>query len=244
MYQMRDMKLKYLLSPKRLKNLPSSGDSSRKNEKSLPMIINESIINHGSQDITFDANLLSESLFPLFNGVIFISHLSSDEERALTVKEKIVHETGCKCFVDSEVWRNVYAAIEKTQLSYAQKVPSCKNTYYLESCNVISMNLSLILSHAILKALMNASAFIYIPPKSFIADQQGEIKLSSPWVTLELIASRLLEQLWKAEANDVEKIACSMVNESVSYQFTVPVDHLITGTLKDLIDQINDKRHN
>lgn len=238
MYQMHDMELNYLLSPKRLKNLPSSGDSSSKNEKSIPMIINESIINHGSQDITFDANRLSKSLFPLFNGVIFISHSRFYKKQALYVKKEIEQRTGCRCFVDSEIWRNVHEAIRETQSRYAKKVSAQGNTYDLKICNVISMNLSLILSHAILKALMNASAFVYIPPEGAIADQQTEIELSSPWVALELIASRLLKQLWKVDANDVEKRASSMVNESVSYRFEVPVDHLESGNLSKLIFEI------
>lgn len=244
MYQMHDMELNYLLSPERLKKCPSAKDHSEIKKEDIQYINNKAIIRRSYRDITFDAQYISDCLFPLFMGGIFISHLRSDEKRALTVKEIIENKTGCKCFVDSEVWGNVYAAIENTQSSYAQKVPLCKNTYYLESCNVISMNLSLILSHAILKVLMNSSAFIYIPPKGSIADQRREVKLSSPWVALELIASELLGKLWKAEANDVEKIACSMLHEDISFQFDASVDHLITGTLDDLINQINDKRHN
>lgn len=238
MYQTHDMELKYLLSPKRLENLPSSDDSSSKNEKTIPMIIKESIINQGTPDITFDANRLSESLFPLFNGVIFISHSRFYEKQALYVKEEIAQGTGCRCFVDSEVWGNVHEAIRETQSCYAKIDSSQGNTYDLKICNEISMNLSLLLSHSILKVLMNASAFVYIQPKGSIADQQREIKLSSPWVALELIASRLLKQLWKVDANDVEKRASSMVNESVSFQFAVPVDHLKSGNLSELILEI------
>lgn len=147
----------------------------------------------GKYDIEIDAAQLQQLFFPTPHRQIFISHLSKDKAKAESIKEHI--ESWCPnytCFIDSDIWGNMYKIRDYLQDKYAKTAPC---NYSHEASNNICHHLTMVLSMALTKAIKDSPYFLYVPHEA------GELSLDvnsltthSPWVCHELITASLLPE--------------------------------------------------
>lgn len=180
---------------------------------------------------SLDAEKFSNALFPVPERVVFISHAHENAEEAKALKKYLEDKnSNIQCFIDSEVWGNVYDALWILQTRFGRK----KGVLTIEPCNEIARNLFLILSMALTKAIWNCLAFVYLPVEG---EDMNYTFINSPWIAQELLASSMFP-----EFNDYFiKEGHEMVNASSSYltfRYRADVSHLKEGKLSELADKL------
>ncbi len=180
---------------------------------------------------SLDAEKFSNALFPVPERVVFISHEHENAEEAKVLKNYLEYKNSdIQCFIDSEVWGNVYDALWILQKWFGRR----ESVFKIDPCNEIARNLFLILSMALTKAIWNCMAFVYLPVEG---EDKNDTFINSPWIAQELLASSMFP-----EFNDYFiKEGHEMVNASSSYltfRYRADVSHLKEGTLSELADKL------
>lgn len=188
----------------------------------------------GDNDVVIDATALQRKLFPTPHRMIFISHLSDDIDLAKSIKQTIErYAPNHCCFLDSDLWNNIYSTQEKLQRKYAYNEE--KQTYNLKTCNNISKHLHLILSMALTKAIKASPFFLYVPHTGDIDGDNLSLTTKSPWVCHELLISSLLRDFVPLkESVDIVKAAARL-----DFNYKANISHLHLANLDAFIKLIN-----
>lgn len=181
---------------------------------------------------SLDAEKFSNALFPVPERVVFISHAHENAEEAKDLKNYLEDKNSdIQCFIDSEVWGNVYDALRSLQTRFGRK----KGVLTIEPCNEIARNLFLILSMALTKAIWNCMAFVYLPVEG---EDMNDTFINSPWIAQELLASSMFPEF----SHYFIKEGHEMVNASSSYltfRYRADVSHLKKDSLAELANKLH-----
>lgn len=183
-------------------------------------------------EVVIDASELKNQLFPAPQRVIFISHLHSDASRAVAIKRYIESILpGYSCFIDSEVWHNVYDAINLLKTEYAFNE---NGNFSCSDCSPITKNLYLMLSMALMDAIRSSAAFIYIPSGNN-DNTLNSISVDSPWVCQELLTSLLIPE---APIRNMIYENLTKKASPVIFKYRPPVKHLRYGSVGNFIEDM------
>lgn len=192
------------------------------------------IVKNNNDDLVVNASKLQKVLFQQVGveGTIFISHLHADVNKAQRIKYVLSQSLPqYKCFIDSEIWSDVYDVIKELKDKYA-KTPE-GNVYKSSICMNITKNLLLMVAMSLTEVISKSSAFIYI---SGGENRSGNsIATDSPWVCHELLVSSLIP-----EAPDVSRLLLENFSKKAScsaaiFKYEVPSKHLRYGSLNEFI---------
>lgn len=179
-----------------------------------------------------DAGVLSEILFPKMpdrKKSIFISHSHAYVNDALALKNFFVSK-GISCFVDGEVWADVYYILKVFQTKFAECLG--ENTYSLSDCNMHAAHMYLMLATALMREINQAGAFLYL------GTGMSKDKLNSPWLHYEL---SLASSLKKAGDKVKQGMLLENFSKLASVQFKYMVGELLseaTELTKRALDRI------
>lgn len=189
----------------------------------------------GVDRIEIDTTMLQNYFFPTPHRTIFISHLSADTEFVHNLKIAIEHSCpNFSCFIDSDVWGNMYKVRDYLQGKYAS-LPD--GYFHHEKANNICQHLSLVLSMALTKAIKDSPYFLYVPHGDESTVNTNSITTESPWVCHELLTSSLLREpptLYK-EAT----VIANMATSNLAFKYRADTQHLHAATLEDFITHLN-----
>lgn len=201
----------------------------RKNAETLEQALRYRIPTE--EGCSLDAEKFSNALFPVPERVVFISHAHENAEEAKDLKNYLEDQNSdIQCFIDSEVWGNVYDALWILQTRFGRK----KGVLTIEPCNEIARNLFLILSMALTKAIWNCMAFVYLPGEG---EDMNDTFINSPWIAQELLASSMFPEF----SHYFIKEGHEMVNASSSYltfRYRADVSHLKKGSPEELANKL------
>lgn len=180
---------------------------------------------------SLDAEKFSNALFPVPERVVFISHAHENAEEAKDLKNYLEDQNSdIQCFIDSEVWGNVYDALWSLQTSFGRK----KGVLTIEPCNEIARNLFLILSMALTKAIWNCMAFVYLPVEG---EDMNDTFINSPWIAQELLASSMFPEFndyFIKESRETVKASSSYL----TFRYRADVSHLKKGSPAKLANKL------
>lgn len=180
---------------------------------------------------SLDAEKFSNALFPVPERVVFISHAHENAEKAKALKNYLEDQNSdIQCFIDSEVWGNVYDALRSLQTSFGRK----KGVLTIEPCNEIARNLFLILSMALTKAIWNCMAFVYLPVEG---EDMNDTFINSPWIAQELLASSMFPEFndyFIKESRETVKASSSYL----TFRYRADVSHLKKGSPAKLANKL------
>lgn len=200
--------------------------------------IEESTRKVGKNDIEIDASMLQQRIFPTPHRTIFISHLSAYRQTALDIKEAIEFWCpGYTCFIDSEVWGNMYTILRKLQNKYAL-LPN--GHYRHEMVNNICQHLSLILSMALTKAIKDSPYFLFVPGGDDEMLNGDSISTTSPWVCHELLTASLLPERGIQKEAAVQFAAEPQMN--LTFRYSADALHLHRTSLEEFIAMLRQPR--
>lgn len=159
-------------------------------ENKSPKEIYNDILGLTRNQFPIDGNALEQKLFPYSQFDVFISHLHTSLHGVRAIKAKIEHELKMTCFVDADIWSDLYTVLPFIQQN-ATKQCTPNNVYGLN--NALATHLSQILSHAIHKIMDTAKVFLFICPENALGSNASDsIEINSEWVRDELEYSRTL----------------------------------------------------
>lgn len=201
--------------------------------KDVVEIIDSCTSHKGDNDVVIDAAALQRKLFPTPHRMIFISHLSDDIGLVRRIKQTIEHYApNYCCFLDSDLWGNIYKAQSALQNKYAYDTET--GLYNLETTNNIAKHLHMTLSMALTKAIKASPFFLYVPTIGDIDEDSEELITKSPWVCHELLISSLLRDFVPLnESVDFVKVAASL-----GFNYKVNISHLHLANLRNFINII------
>lgn len=127
------------------------------------------------------AEEIASQLFPCGDKDIFISHRSRDSDYAHAVQREIMITTGLSCFIDSDVWQDMYQIVETHQQELVLKGAT------LRDVNRLVSQFTLLLQGALLRMVENCPIFLFVAPQELLQSaKNGCIETDSPWINLEL----------------------------------------------------------
>lgn len=184
-----------------------------------------------AEGCTLDAEKFSNALFPVPERVVFISHAHENAEEAKALKTYLEKKLpNIQCFIDSEVWGNVYDALWTLQKCFGCK----KGVLTIAPCNEIARNLFLILSMALTKAIWNCLVFVYLPGEG---EDMDDAFINSPWIAQELLASSMFPEssdILIKEGRETGQASSSYL----TFRYRADVNHLTVGTAETLHDEL------
>lgn len=186
-------------------------------------------------NIEINVQELENRFFPTPHRMIFISHLSTDSTEAHDIKT--ILEAKCpnfSCFIDSDIWGNMYKIRERLQIDYALNE---RGLYWHELSNNICQHLTLILSMALMKAIRNSPYFLYLPHGKEGTAEYNRLLTQSPWVCQELLTASLLSE----PKSLITETANFSKNASMNlrFQYEACTKHLHAASLADFINYVN-----
>lgn len=180
---------------------------------------------------SLDAEKFSNALFPVPERVVFISHAHENAEEAKALKNYLEDKNSdIQCFIDSEVWGNVYDALRSLQTRFGWRESGLE----IDPCNEIARNLFLILSMALTKAIWNCLAFVYLPVEG---EDMNDTFINSPWIAQELLASSMFPEFndyFIKESRETVKASSSYL----TFRYRADVSHLKKGSLAELANKL------
>lgn len=178
-------------------------------------------------NLYIDAEKVQNKFFKNYKGVIFISHSHKEKELVAPIKDIIQEMTGVSCFVDSEVWSNVYEIRDKIADKYA--LNGQENFYYKDPYDLISRSTYFILLRALQEVIRYSCAFIYIDSDQVKGGSDRDFT-SSPWIGEELLTSYFMQP------------SPSMLEESKQqspeFRYTAQTSHLRDMSLEKFISEV------
>ncbi len=178
-------------------------------------------------NLYIDTEKVQYEFFKNYKGVIFISHSHKEKKLVPQIKATIQKSTGVSCFVDSEVWSNVYEIRDKIADKYA--LNGQKKFYYKDPYDLISRSTYFILLRALQEVIRYSCAFIYIDSDQVKGESDRDFT-SSPWIGEELLTSYLMQP------------SQSMIKESKQqvpeFRYPAQISHLRKMQLEEFILEV------
>lgn len=132
-----------------------------------------------------DAEEMANMLFPDGPRDVFISHRGRDTAYAHAVQEELRTTSGLCCFIDSDVWHDMYRIVEPYQQDLALRGAS------LLEVNRLVSQFTLLLRDALVRMVESCPIFLFVAPEEMLAAaRNGRIETDSPWINLELQEAR------------------------------------------------------
>ena len=184
-----------------------------------------------------NAKELEKALFPVPKNVIFISHLHEDVDYARQVRNKIQTSVNGRfqCFIDSDVWGNVYAVIEYL----ASRITAKKRTISFEEYDDISKNMYMILSLALQRVISECFLFVFVPPAEGDGKYPNIFNTYSPWVCQELFSSSLFPSREILTENMIK--SGEFKRPEIQFTYDAPLNHLTRTTLDGFIRSLEQR---
>lgn len=181
-----------------------------------------------------NAKELEKALFPVPKHVIFISHLHEDVDYARQIRNEIQTSVDDRfqCFIDSDVWGNVYTVVKDLAKRKKEKIS-------FEEHDAISKNMYMILSLALQRVISECFLFVFVPPAVYDEKHPNIFNTYSPWVCQELFSS----SLFPSGEILMENMTKSSKIKSPEIQFTydAPLKHLTRDTLDGFIHSLEQR---
>lgn len=128
-----------------------------------------------------DAEDITRLLFPGSKRDVFISHRSRDIGYAHAVQNMITTTTGLSCFIDSDVWQDMYQIVEPYQQALVLRGAS------LRDINRLVSQFTLLLRDSLVRMVECCPIFLFVAPAELLQSaKNGSIETDSPWINLEL----------------------------------------------------------
>lgn len=208
-------------------------DIQEADNRPIPNILSDCVETENDIRVTLNASALKKALFPTPERVIFISHLHCDEKRAHSLKRYLKKQLPMyHCFIDSDVWYNVYQVIDELKRTHARGKKGC---FSCRPCSDITQNMLLMLSMALTEAIRHAAAFVFLPDKQNSAPSLKTIATHSPWVCQELLVSSMLR-----DAESKPTLIKEAAEKQVAFLHHAPIDHLKSVFAKDFVDRMKE----
>ena len=170
---------------------------------------------------------LEQKLFPHDESHdVFISHSHCDRMDARSLSRKLA-EQGISSFIDSNTWCSVYTALADYQFGDGSRFVDAMKA------NNEAAHFMLMLNDALKKKISNSRAFVFIEPSNSIRDGSGFMKISSPWIRIELMEAYYFWRYTK-KGKEMSKLA-NFSRCCESFEYTVRVDWLEEVKAKELI---------
>lgn len=158
-----------------------------------------------------DGSFLESLFFPRENYDFFISHSSRDWELAQYVKNKLLCNHDRRSFIDSDIWLHVDLMIKNLASNLA---PGNINLLL-----TIAANANVMLAASLIRMLDRCKYFLFLETPSSISDWEATSRTFSPWIMLELVASKIIPTQLVME--DAGRMAYY-----INFAYSVDLDHL------------------
>ncbi len=181
-----------------------------------------------------NAKELEKALFPVPKNVIFISHLHKDVDYVRQVRNKIQTSVNGRfqCFIDSDVWGNVYDVI----LSLAGEIRQKNGSLNFKDHDDISKNMYMILSLALQRVISECFLFVFVPPAEGDGKYLNIFNTYSPWVCQELFSSSLFPSREVLTENMIKR--GEFKRPEIQFTYDAPLNHLTRTTLDEFITSL------
>lgn len=137
--------------------------------------------------VKVDAEEIARQLFPYGKRDVFISHRSRDIGFAHAVQNEIMTTTGLSCFIDSDVWQDMYQIVEPYQQALVRRGAS------LRDVNRLVSQFTLLLRDSLVQMVERCPIFLFVAPSELLQSaKNGCIETDSPWINLELKEAKTL----------------------------------------------------
>lgn len=179
-------------------------------------------------DGIIDGKSLKELWFPKGKYQVFLSHSSSDLDKARYFKCWLETLCGLRCFIDADVWDNAYGLLREIDNKYKEKGST---SYDYQVRNQTTAHVYSMLTMALFEAIDEIECPILIESKNSVALDEGITQGTlSPWIYEEVgfmgkLPHRIPERFLRTRTFSVGTESV-MLNESVSDSVTMihPLD--------------------
>lgn len=164
-----------------------------------------------TENTVLDGDKLESIFFPLEKFDFFISHSSKDRKLAQYVKNKLFGNHGRTSFIDSDIWLHVDYMI--------QNLASNLTDGNIKLLLTIAANANVMLAASLIRMLDRCKYFLFLQTPNSIRDWEATSRTFSPWIMLELVASKLIPT--QAVMEDAGRMAYY-----INFAYSVDLDHL------------------
>ena len=194
---------------------------------------------------TTDGTKLQNDWFPKINADIFISHSHKDEQLANALSGWLYSEFKLRCFVDSNMWRNMNTLLEDINDTFSNKRPDGNGgkIYDHKLCKIASTHVNMMLNIALQKMIDKTEVVILLNTVNSInkyEDHLQESKLStySSWIYSEIICTEIIRKQPLSEYRRADKIENSFYFSenlrNLEIEYDIELSHLQKITPSDL----------
>ena len=179
-----------------------------------------------------DGSKLQENWFPEIEADIFLSHSHQDEDLAITLAGYLHYHYGLTIFIDSCFWgysNNLLRAIDNKY----SKSPT-GDSYNYDKRNYSTSHVHMMLSSALQKMIDNTECLIFLNTENSLSSLTDDIedKTMSPWIYMELIASKITRRTRKREIYLYEEKSLPQVfsyeeSKILQVEYKVDITHLL-----------------
>lgn len=179
---------------------------------------------------TVDADEIAQRLFPSSQRAVFISHRSRDIGYAHAVQDYIMRHTSLSCFIDGDVWQDMYRIVEPYQQHLARKGAS------LRDVNRLVSQFTLLLRDSLVQMVERCPIFLFVAPAELLQSaKNGCIETDSPWINLELKEAK--QSYIRQKQMVKESVICNSrtaQNSQVPIRYRAPMEFLSPLSLMSL----------
>jgi hypothetical protein len=182
-----------------------------------------------------NASALQESWFPQMEVDIFLSHSHKDKKLAITLAG-LLNKFGLSVFVDSCIWGNADDLLRQIDNKFCYQMDS--DTYSYQKRNISTSHVHMMLSVALAKMIDRSECLFFLNTPNSINSDDIMSKTASSWLYAEISMAGLVRQRELSEyRKDMVKGLTELkaFNESLNFEFDVPMGHLERLTDKDII---------
>lgn len=200
---------------------------------------------------TTDGTKLQSEWFPEIKADIFISHSHKDIELANGLAGWLNSKFNLKCFVDSNVWKNIDELLQKINNKYSEKRPFGNSgmLYNYEKSNKASQHVNIMLSIALQKMIDKTEAIFVLNTDKCIKKYGDvyETETYSPWIYTEIISTELMRKKSlskyreKAILEHSDKNICNFSKSEYKSAYNISLDHLVNVDMSTLTKWSNSK---
>lgn len=190
---------------------------------------------------------LESNWFPKIQNHIFLSHSHADEELALGIAGALKHWLGLDVFVDSAVWK-YYQDLQKFLFRRAKSLqePSETKDNLLELWNSAASHAHRMLTKSLIQMIDQSECLLYLNTPASIPISNvstGSAQTYSPWIYVEVEASRMLRCHVDPRRSKLSKIAESVETydeaiKELAVAYPINLSHMGKLDCKSLVSWI------
>jgi len=129
------------------------------------------------------------TLFPLDNYDVFLSHSHNDLLKAQKLKKYLETYLGLSVFLDSEVWENSTEFLKSLDNKYCKN--EHENTYNYDKRNFSTTHVHMMLAASILKMIDKAECVLLFATDNYAKNEDSGIEqMDSAWIYYEYLVSQ------------------------------------------------------